>query len=52
MKGGFDFLDFVEDDKEVDVESFDRKSVRREKEYKITKASKNKKRAFNKDFRY
>lgn len=49
MKGDFDF---VEDDDEVDVRNFDKKSARREKEYKITKSSKSKKKAFKKDFRY
>jgi len=44
---GFEFLDITDNDEvEVDVEQFDRKSVRREKEYKISKSSKCKKKAF------
>jgi hypothetical protein len=48
----FEFLDVADDENEVDIEQFDRKSVRREREYKISKSSKCKKKAFKKVDRY
>lgn len=53
MSRGFEFLDITDDDEvEVDVEQFDKKSARREKEYKISKPSKYKKKAFKREFDY
>lgn len=52
MSRSFEFLDVTDDEDEVDVEQFDRKSVRREKEYKISKPSKCKRKAFRRDIRY
>ena len=52
MGRGFEFLDITNDENEVDVEQFDRKSARREKEYKISKSSKCKRKAFKRDIRH
>jgi hypothetical protein len=50
VSNGFEHLE--ENEKESEESIFDRKAIRREKEYSVTKASKSKKKEFRKEFRY
>jgi hypothetical protein len=49
---GLRYLESNDGMEDIDVNQFDRKSVRREKDYKTTKSDKMKKKAFKRDFRY
>ena len=52
VSNGFRFLKSSDSMEDIDINQFDRKSVRREKDYKTTKSDKIKKKAFKRDFRH